>query len=223
MRLPPIVYGLIFCVFCATAGLWAQSAATGLGISTPSPDSVVVGSKFIFTLAVMGGVAPYNWHLAVGHLPSGLKLHAHAGTISGVPVTPGEYHFTVAVSDSSIPVLQAEREITIVVTAGILLDWKQSPKADGATLSGSVGVTNQTGNALELTVIVVAVNRIGRATALGYQHFIMAADAQQVIPFSSNPGPEQYTVRVDAVGHRTNGHYTYRVAKETTDRINVSQ
>src|ERR1019366_6412229 len=132
-------------------------------------------------------------------LPPGLKLKAHSGAISGVPATAGEYRFTVAGADSSAPPLQAQRAMTITVIAGLTIDWKQYPKVQGATLSGSVVVTNQTGQDFDLTVVVVAVNSIGRATTLGYQHFTLAADKSgPVIPFSSSPGLGTYVVRAVA-------------------------
>ena len=105
-----------------------------------------------------------------------------------------------------------------------IIDWKQYPEVNGSILSGSVVVSNQTGHAIDLTVIVVAVNRIGRATALGYQHFVMPAQqAEQVIPFSSGPGPETYVVHADAIGHRKSNPYIFRAHKQTSDPIQITQ
>ena len=126
-------------------------------------------------MSAQGGVAPYHWSHIEGHLPPGLKLHAHNGVISGLPTTPGEYHFTLAVTDSNVPHDQAQRELTILVIDGLTIDWKQPPHVQGNTLSGSAVVSNQTGHALDITVVVVGVNSIGRATTLGYQHFMLAA------------------------------------------------
>ncbi len=95
---------------------WQSSAAnqqTGLVITAQPPASALVGRSFNFPLTATGGAAPYSWHLVDGQLPPGLKLHAHPGVISGVPATAGEYRFTVAVADSSVPPLQAQRTVTI--------------------------------------------------------------------------------------------------------------
>jgi hypothetical protein len=157
-------------------------------------------------------------------VPPGLKLHAHSGAISGVPATSGEYRFTVAVADSSVPPLQAQRAMTITVIAGLTIDWKQSPKVQGTTLSGSVVVTNQTGQNFDLTVVVVAVNSIGRATTLGYQHFTLAAQKSgPVIPFGSSPGPGSYVVHADAVAHHPSGHHIYRARKQTSQPLPITQ
>src|ERR1039458_2931409 len=168
---------VVFALATAFAAHGQSSAADqqgGLVIAAQPPSSAIVGRSFSFPLSATGGAAPYSWRLVDGQLPAGLKLHAHPGAISGVPATAGEYRFTVAVADSSAPRLQVQRAMTISVIAGLTIDWKQYPNVQGATLSGSVVVTNQARQDLDLTVIVVAVNSMGRATTLGYQHFILA-------------------------------------------------
>lgn len=202
----------------------AEDQSATLAISAPSPNTVIVGSKVSFPLTATGGFSPYSWHLAGGQLPPGLKLHAHSGVISGVATTPGEYHFTATVADSSVPQLQTKCDLTMIVIAGLTIDWKQYPKVQDNTISGSVVVSNQTEHALDLTVVVVAVNTIGRATALGYQHFTIAAQQSgQVIPFGSSPGLGTYFVRADAVGHRPGKERVYRANKQTTASIEVTQ
>src|SRR5208282_4099012 len=187
--------------------------------------SIVAGENFNLPLAVQGGFAPYTWNRVGGDLPQGLKLHPHKGVLSGVPTTPGEYHFKLGVVDATVPQpQQVQHDVTIIVIAGLTIDWKQPPQVQGNTISGSVIVSNQTQHSLDITVIVVAVNSIGRATALGYQHFALAAlKSSPVIPFGSSPGPETYTVRADAAAHRKSGHYIYRASKQTPDTLQVSQ
>ena len=156
----------------------------------------------------------------------GLKLYAHKGEVSGTPTIPGEYRFTVAVADSSAPPLQVQRVMTITVIAGLTIDWKQYPKVQGTALSGSVVVTNQTGQEFDLTVVVVAVNSIGRATTLGYQHFMLAGEqSSPVIPFGSSPGLGTYVVHADAVAHHPSGqrHHIYRARKQTSDPLPITQ
>jgi putative Ig domain-containing protein len=194
-----------------------------LNVVTQSPQPAIAGETFRLPLVVTGGFAPYSGQRISGDLPPGLKLHPHSGTISGVPTTPGEYHFTIAVTDSSIPHLQAQRDLVIKVIAGLTIDWKQDPKVQGTTLSGSVVVSNQTEHPFDLTVIVVAVNSIGRATALGYQQFKLPPKSDQVIPFGSSPGPGSYTIHADAVGHWTGNHHIYRARKQTSNTLQVTQ
>jgi len=201
-----------------------QNDPPSLQIVTQSPQTIVAGENFNFPLVARGGTAPYTWSRVNGTLPPGLKLQPHKGVISGVATTPGEYHFNLAVADSNLPHQQAQREITIMVIAALTIDWKQPPNVQGNTISGSAVVSNQTGHGLDVTVIIVAVNGIGRATALGYQHFILAAQsASPVIPFGSSPGPATYTVRADAVAHRKSGHPIFRASKQTSDTLQIAQ
>jgi len=193
-----------------------------LEIAVPSSQTIVPGDSFNLTLVVHGGVPPYIWSLFEGELPPGIKLQSHKGVLSGVPTTPGEYHFKLAVSDSSAPHQEVQCDLTIIVVAGVTIDWKQPPSVHGNTISGSVVVTNQTGHTIDLTLIVVAVNNIGRATALGYQHISLAAqESSPDIPFGSSPGLGTYFVRADAAAHQKNGHYIYRASKQTSNNLEV--
>jgi hypothetical protein len=218
---------VVFALATAFAAHGQSSAADqqgGLVIAAQPPSSAIVGRSFSFPLAATGGAAPYSWRLVDGQLPPGLKVQAHPGAISGVPATAGEYRFTVAVADSSAPRLQVQRVMTISVIAGLTIDWKQYPNVQGAILSGSVVVTNQTGQDFDLTVVVVAVNDIGRATTLGYQHFTLAGEQPSpVVPFSSSPGLGTYVVHADAIAHRPGSHHIYRARKQTSQPLPITQ
>jgi hypothetical protein len=201
-----------------------QSDTLSLQIVAQSRQTIVAGESFNFPLVAQGGAAPYTWSRTDGNLPPGLKLFPHKGVISGVATDLGEYHFNLAVTDSNVPHQQVQREITIIVIAALTIDWKQPPKVQGNTLSGSAVVSNQTGHALDVTVIIVAVNAIGRATALGYQHFTLAAQsASPVIPFGSGPGPGTYTVRADVSAHRKSGRPIFRASKQTPNTLQITQ
>jgi hypothetical protein len=228
-----IMRNLVACCGVAVFALVASFAASGqssadqlaaLVITAQPPASALVGRSFNFPLVATGGAAPYSWQLVDGQLPPGLKLHAHHGVISGVPATAGEYRFTVAVADSSAPRLQVQRVMTINVIAGLTIDWKQYPSVQGTTLSGSVVVTNQAGQDLDLTVVVVAVNTIGRATTLGYQYLTLAAEGSGlVVPFGSSPGLGTYVVRADAIAHHPGNQHIYRAAKQTSQPLLINQ
>src|ERR1035437_1058696 len=217
---------VVFALATAFAAHGQSSAADqqgGLVIAAQPPSSAIVGRSFSLPLVATGGASPYSWRLVDGQLPAGLKLHAHPAAISGVPATAGEYRFTVAVADSSAPRLQVQRAMTISVIAGLTIDWKQYPNVQGATLSGSVVVTNQAGQDLKRTVIVVAVNSMGRATTLGYQHFILAGEQSgPVIPFSSSPGLGTCGVHADAIAHRPGGRQIYRARKQTSQPLPIN-
>ena len=54
-----------------------------------------------------GGVPALHWRVEKGDLPTGMKLDDH-GLLHGQPEHAGEFHFTIAVRDSSQP-QQAEK------------------------------------------------------------------------------------------------------------------
>lgn len=194
-----------------------------LQMQVPPPQGAIIGQAYTLPLTVTGGITPYTWSITSGEIPPGLRLQSHKGNLTGTPTTAGTYHFTVAVTDSSIPQLELHREFNIQVIEGITVNWEDAPAVNGNKLSGSAVVSNQTGDEFVLTVIVVAVNQIGRATALGYQHFkIPAGSSSPVIPFGSSPGMGTYYVRVDAVAHRTGKKHIFRASKQTSANLKIS-
>jgi hypothetical protein len=200
-----------FC--CFASGLLAGQT---LQIQALPGQGAIAGQQYVLPLAVTGGTPPYTWRITSGDLPPGCSLHMHSGKITGVPTAAGDYRFTVAVEDSGVPRSQEQREFTIHVIEGLTVDWKEPPQVHGNAIRGSAIVSNQTADELSLTVVIVAVNEIGRATTLGYQHFRLAAkQTSPEIPFGSSPGQGTYYVRVDAVAHRPGRHHVYRTSKQT--------
>lgn len=173
------------------------------------------GSFASLKIAVTGGAQPLTWKVSDGKLPPGLKLKSKTGVIAGKPTTPGVYHIEVVVTDSGVPAMQIQREFRLVVTAALGIEWKQPPAVHGQTLDGSVIVSNYTDLDFTLTVIVMAVNQIGRATALGYQEFTLRSGVEQVIPFGASPGPGTYVVHADAVAEAASTHTIHRARKQT--------
>ena len=183
MRARPILLLIVLCLSSYVA------SAQSLHMDAVPDQTAVAGQPFILGLNAAGGAPPYSWQLQNGQVPPGCKLNAQTGRISGVPTTAGDYHVTIAVRDSDRPRMQVQRELAIHVIEGLSIDWKEPPAIHGNTISGSAIVSNQTAHSMALTVIVVAVNEIGRATTLGYQHFTIAAAAKSaVIPFGASPG-----------------------------------
>ncbi len=218
MRNRLMIVGLFAC--CVSCLAITQE----LQLQAPPPQGAVVGQAYSLPVTATGGIMPYTWKLVAGDLPPGLRIQRHKGAIVGTPTTTGTYHFTIAVVDSSIPQQELRRDFNIQVIEGLALEWKDVPAAHGNKISGSAEVTNQTGEDFVLTVLVVAVNEIGRATALGYQHFKLAAGASSpVIPFGSNPGLGTYYVRIDATAHRPGKKHIFRASKQTSADLKVSQ
>ena len=210
----------ILALLCGASGL---AAGQNLQILVLPTHGAIAEQSYTLPLAAIGGIAPYTWEIVGGELPPGLTLHRHAGRIFGTAITPGEYHFTVEVIDSSAPKVRIQREITIHVITGLGVDWKEPPEVHGSAIAGSTVVSNETPEDFILTVIVVAVNQMGRATTLGYQHFNLGPESTSpAIPFSSNPGLGTYYVRVDAVAHRPGVHHFFRAAKQSAEPLKVT-
>ena len=215
---PPFVLvgGLLSVVCLLTSTPLAAWQIDPLTIATASLPNAEAGIPFQVSLQAHGGVNPYMWQRAQGsHLPPGLHLHPHSGHLTGTPTAAGTYHFTLTLSDVNAPPGQVQREFMLAVVAGLTLEWKRPPKVSGAWIAGSAVVDNHTDEPANLTVIIVAVNQIGRATALGYQHLTIPPQGQQEIPFGANPGPGSYRVRGDAIAHFTAGKITLRAHKQT--------
>jgi hypothetical protein len=71
-----------------------------LAIATRSLRTGAKGRAYKVKIRVRGGVAGLRWTLTGGKLPSGLRLAARTGTISGVPRTAGTFRFTLKARDS---------------------------------------------------------------------------------------------------------------------------
>lgn len=69
-------------------------------ISAAAPPSACVGESYFFRLNTSGGV-DLLWSVESGVMPPGLNLDPVNGTISGTPITSGNFSFTIAVTDSS--------------------------------------------------------------------------------------------------------------------------
>ena len=96
------------------SGMWAELSSGMVGgvdvrnvppppsITTSSPlPSGTFGTTYSTTLLATAGVTPLKWALATGSkLPTGLKLNATTGVISGKPTKAGTANFTVKVTDA---------------------------------------------------------------------------------------------------------------------------
>jgi hypothetical protein len=194
------------------SGLRAQAPLT---IRTSKLGPVAAGSSVRLAVHVTGGNPPLTWKVLGGKLPPGLKLNPKTGVIAGRPTAPGVFHFGVLVIDSGAPAMQIQREFTLVVTAALNIQWKQPPAVHGEKIEGSLIASNLTQQDVALTVIVMAVNEIGRATALGYQEFTLRSGVEQVIPFGASPGPGRYVVHADAVGEVASTHTIHRARRQS--------
>jgi hypothetical protein len=197
-------------------------------INQQTAPTASVATKFSWRLTASGGTLPYSWQIVSGQLPPGLSLDPASGKIAGTPNKAGQYPVSIAVTDSSSPPLQAQTNFTFTVTSPtapspLTLDWKVPPRAEGSAIKGSVEVANHSDDTFDLTVVILAVNEIGRATALGYQHFDMRPQSSQVIPFEGSPGAEKYVVHADAVAEVPEKNAIYRARKQTSAPLHIHE
>ena len=103
----PATYSLTVLQQCSPLNFISQS-------QLPSADE---GQSFMYQLQTSGGQPPVIFKLVSGSLPPGLTLNA-SGLISGTPVSPGNYSFTIEATDSCIPQTQSvQRAFSLTVDA----------------------------------------------------------------------------------------------------------
>jgi hypothetical protein len=123
----------------------ATSISVSAGVSTTfgAPAGAITGTPYTDTLTATGGTLPYTWSVNAGNLPPGITLTS-AGVLAGTPTTPGSYTFSVNVIDQNNGIATAS--ITLVVTAGLTLNFPGPPSATVGTpytdtLTASGGTT----------------------------------------------------------------------------------
>ena len=201
-----------------------QGAATGEPIvlqAAPLPKAFL-RRPYRFKLEAQGGITPLNWEVTAGTPPPGIEL-APDGTLSGAPTEVDTFHFVVTVSDSGKPVAQKKKEFTLDVVAPLVVEWSKKPKVTGHRLEAAIRVSNQTGDDFDFTVVALAVDETGRATAVGYQRFTLKKDTDEFeIPFAENLPRGTYDVNVDAVGEVADANSIYR-ARLVQEKLQVVQ
>lgn len=78
-------------------------APPGCAVITLNPGTLppgVVGTPYSQSVAATGGTAPYTFAVVSGALPTGLSLNTATGLISGVPLQPGLFSFTIRATDA---------------------------------------------------------------------------------------------------------------------------
>jgi len=217
-----ILAGFIVVLWSIVAA--AQDASVQpLVIQTTSLPRAYVRQPYQARLEARGGVPPLKWEVTEGSLPPGIVLHSD-GELAGTPIETGEFRLTVTTTDSGRPAYQRSQQLSLTVVSPLMAQWGRYPKVNGQRLEGSILVSNQTDRDFDLTVIVLAVNTIGRATAIGYQHFPLKKNTDEMeIPFGDNLTPGSYELNVDAVAEAAATNSIYRVRLAPKERFQVQQ
>lgn len=95
----------------------------------------------------------------------------------------------------------------------LLAEWNTTPQlsGNGNEVKGSVVVVNGSDDDYDQTVLVEAVNEIGKAFAIGYQHFTLEHRTRSVpIRFDTTLPPGRYLVHADAVAEVASRHLVHR-------------
>jgi hypothetical protein len=169
-----------------------------------------------------GGVPVLHWRLEKGALPQGLRLEDD-GLLHGQPDRTGEFQFTISVRDGGKPQQAVQKAFVLHVRSGMTLNWKAPARVNGNRIEGSVEVSNATPDDLDLTFVVLAVAENGRATAIGYQHFVLRrATSNKELPFGETLPRGGYVVHVDAVGEVALKRLIYRERLQTPSALQVT-
>ena len=145
------------------------------------------------------------------------------GRLYGAPEHKGEFHFTASVRDGSNPQQAVQKEFTLHVLSAFALAWKVPAHVNGNRIEGSVELSNATPEDIDLTFIVMAIAANGRATAIGYQHFVLARGMiGKELPFGETLPSGAYVVNVDAVGEVADQNLIYRERMQTPSALQVS-
>lgn len=82
-------------------------------IITPSVPSTAKAQPYYATLAVSGGQVPYQWSIASGSLPAGLRLDSSNGALSGSATQAGTFQFTVRSTDATAQTAQHSYSLSV--------------------------------------------------------------------------------------------------------------
>jgi hypothetical protein len=178
----------------------------------PLPEA---GEKYEIKLRAIGGVPPYRWSIPATPLPPGLNLNVNTGLISGIPESSDEFSVLVQVTDSADPPGTHSKLLVASEGAPLAIRWTVRPHITAANIAGAVRVENGSNDSVDVTVIVMAVNEIGKAFALRYEHLSVAAGKETPeLKFDSSLPPGQYTAHADAIGEVPSKKAIYRDRRE---------
>ena len=208
-------------MLAAMASASAQDPKATPIITTKDLPAGMLWNRYTFHFQADGGFEPYHWHVVSGSMPRGLELQ-DSGHIAGVVNQQGNLEFTVQATDRTGAKSQPKK-FTLAIEPPLRADWLRKPQVSGTRIDGSVKVSNTSGRDFDFTFVVLAVNDIGRATAIGYQHFPLKKNTRDMeLPFGDTLGPGNYVVNVDLVGEEPASQTIFRT-RLVTPRQTIAQ
>jgi hypothetical protein len=214
----------IWSVLLSTSFLLAQQSQPTNSLTLPPSDlpKPLLWEPYQTQLRASGGTEPYHWRVVEGALPHGILL-SDSGDVTGTMTDSGPFEFTLLVRDNSRPPKEEKHMYVLRAEVPLAIDWKDKARANGQRIDGSISVSNHTGRDFDLTFIVLAVNDIGRATAIGYQHFSLTKDTRDMeLPFGDTLSPGNYAVNVDVVGEEPVSNRIFR-ARLVSGKESITQ
>jgi hypothetical protein len=162
-----------------------------------------------------------HWRVQSGALPPGIKLEDD-GFLHGAAERAGEFQFVIAVIDGGQPQQAVQKEFTIKVVEAITVNWKTPAHVAENRIEGSVEVSNTTVDDIDLTFDVKAVAENGRATEIGYQHFVLTRGTTgMALPFGESLPHGAYMIYVDVNGEVAKRNAIYKEEMKTPHRLHV--
>jgi hypothetical protein len=144
------------------------------------------------------------------------------GMISGTVHQQGDFAFGLEASGRD-DIRSKPKMFVIRVEPPLTAAWSKKSRVDGNRIDGSIRVSNTTGRDFDLTFVVLAVNDIGRATAIGYQHFPLKSNTRDMeLPFGDMLSPGNYVVHIDVVGEEPISNMIFRT-RLVTEKQAITQ
>lgn len=179
-------------------------------------------APYEFYFRAHGGVPVLHWRVEKGALPPGMQLDDN-GFLHGQAERVGEFEFVISVRDGSQPGQAVQKGFILRVRSALSLKWKNPAHVNGNRIEGSAQVSNTTPDDIDLTFVVMAVPDNGRATAIGYQHFLLRrGTVDKELPFGEVLPHGGYAVHVDAVGEVPAKNLIYRERMQTPGPLQVT-
>jgi len=194
----------------------------GLSIWPPGLAATHPQEPYVGGVTVQGDYVPtLHCRVESGALPPGIQL-ADNGELRGAAERAGDFQFVVAVWDGAQPPHVLRKEFVIKVVEALTLKWRVPAHVTANRIDGSVEVSNTTKEDMDLTFDVKAVAENGRATEIGYQHFLLKNQtAEMVLPFGDTLPHGAYKVYINAVGEVAKRNVIYKQQLKTPSALQV--